>query len=323
MTRASKRCLAAAVGGLVTVSSAPPSHAATLAYLNFEDSPNPAGGTLVSANAAHPNPGGGTTPAAYTSDVSGRGNHFRGFDQNYSGAYSTVVPTAVVPGTGAANLFSLSPAQQLNAGFGGDIYSGGAPTLNAYDLNGGFSVEVSASANALGGFGNIVGKDGRPVATSPLAPLQLKLRGDTFGGTVNPFQIEIVDQAGAGHSVVTTFTPEANTFYDLAATYDPSLAADQLKLYAKASSEAGPYVLQGSATTPNIASDPTSPGYAIGRGFYNGGTTDNFNGLVDNVRISDTALLPTQFLGTAVPEPTSLGLIGLVGAGLLRRRRRA
>jgi hypothetical protein len=49
------------------------------------------------------------------------------------------------------------------------------------------------------------------------------------------------------------------------------------------------------------------------------GVTDPFSGIVDEVRISDTALIPSQFLG-AVPEP---GMIfGAIALALLAFRRK-
>jgi len=50
-----------------------------------------------------------------------------------------------------------------------------------------------------------------------------------------------------------------------------------------------------------------------------GGPSNNFNGLFDELRISNVALTPSQFL-TAVPEPGSLASLAL-GCGLLLARR--
>lgn len=240
-------------------------------------------------------------------DITGNGNNFRAFDSAGSASYSAVVPGATVPQTGAANRVSLLAPN--------DLYTTAGTPINNYNFTNGFTIEATASPSAIGRFGGVFGKDGKPTAGSPLAPVQLKIRDN------NQFQIEVVDTAGVGHQVQTTFPAVVGTFYDLAATYDGTT----LSLYAKDSSTSGPYVLQGTDTAPNIAAGGTD-GLTIGRGFFNGGINDTFQGNIDNVRISDTALLPTQFLGvaaTVVPEPTSLGLIGLVGAGLLGRRRRA
>jgi len=62
--------------------------------------------------------------------------------------------------------------------------------------------------------------------------------------------------------------------------------------------------------------------FSVGRGLYAGGHTDRAWGFIDEVRLSDVALTPDQFL--MVPEPSSLAL-GLVGFGIAvatRRRNR-
>lgn len=52
-----------------------------------------------------------------------------------------------------------------------------------------------------------------------------------------------------------------------------------------------------------------------------GGESGTFRGWLDEFRISDEALLPSQFLNAAIPEPGTLGLLGL-GAILVAIRKR-
>ena len=49
---------------------------------------------------------------------------------------------------------------------------------------------------------------------------------------------------------------------------------------------------------------------------------DGFRGWIDEFRISDEALSPSQFLNASIPEPGTLGLLFLGTAGLIRRKRR-
>jgi hypothetical protein len=53
-----------------------------------------------------------------------------------------------------------------------------------------------------------------------------------------------------------------------------------------------------------------------------GGVGRAFNGWIDEFRISDEALAPSQFLNATIPEPTTLGLLGLGLLSLLIRKRK-
>ena len=69
----------------------------------------------------------------------------------------------------------------------------------------------------------------------------------------------------------------------------------------------GPYEFYG---------DPTLGTLTIG------GESGTFRGWLDEFRISDEALSPSQFLNASIPEPGTLGLLLLGAAGLAWRRQR-
>ena len=60
--------------------------------------------------------------------------------------------------------------------------------------------------------------------------------------------------------------------------------------------------------------------FVVGTGIYDGLADSPFNGLIDDIRISDTALTPDQFT-MSVPTPGAAGLLGLAGLAATRRRR--
>ena len=65
----------------------------------------------------------------------------------------------------------------------------------------------------------------------------------------------------------------------------------------------GPYWFSG---------DPTTGNRTLG---------DGFCGWIDEFRISDEALLPSQFLNASIPEPGTLGLLGMGFISLIFRKR--
>jgi hypothetical protein len=78
------------------------------------------------------------------------------------------------------------------------------------------------------------------------------------------------------------------------------------------------------ALTPGTGSggDWGAGNFSVGRGLYAGGHGDRAYGFIDEVRFSDMALTPAEFL--FVPEPTSaalfLGGMGVVLAAIRRRK---
>lgn len=76
------------------------------------------------------------------------------------------------------------------------------------------------------------------------------------------------------------------------------------------------------ATLTSPLALPTSTSWTLNGRYLAGNGTGQWQGAIDELRLSDVALSPSQFLVTDVPEPSSLGILA-VGLGLLVRRSRA
>jgi len=254
-------------------------NAETVGYWRFEEQ--------TSGNVSATNTGGAVPNTVL--DSSGKGNHMQTWTTATAPTYTTSVPfpsgtLAGVPATGVLNTASLdfrgSPV---------DIYSGS--NANSKPINSktftAWTVEASFCLDVTGRWQVIVGKDGNPIGGQP--PLSLKVRAD------NTVEIGIVDGSGVGRWCVGSTKIEAGKWYQAAAT----ATATELSLWIKPEG-CRDYIAQGSAPIQgaffNTYSAFNQP-WILGRGMWNGAQKDATDGRIDEVRISDTALTPGQFLG--------------------------
>lgn len=329
------RCVATAAACVMGLMLAGMANAEMIAYYRFEDKngdPASAGDTLES-----PTPGG---PSDVTSDSAGFNDALRVFhnpnDPSSSDfaerletapIFTANVPFPVVPSTGAPNLLAFDfdglppqdqqpPGTEPNQAGGDDVYTNQAGDLNPHDFNQ-FTVEASFRIDTLNRWQGIVTKDDGPdAAPGALSPFSMKVQA---GNHLEVFAFD-GDDDGSGvdfRGVLSNDPMEADVWYNVAVTND----GQTMRLYIDDIRDGvGDYVLQDSINT-DIAGgalvESDAP-WVIGRSWFNG-PADFFDGQIDEVRISDVALDPSQFL--FVPEPASAGLLGL-GLLLLQRRRR-
>ncbi|MEN8254566.1 MAG: PEP-CTERM sorting domain-containing protein [Verrucomicrobiota bacterium] len=308
-----KRIIALAVLlGLVGSASA-----ATIAHWNFEEGATGVGDTGIHA---------GDWDNHYQ-DISGNGNHMSTWPIEGGPnrpTYTADVPYNPVPQTGAPNGLALDFAG------GKDISTFGAHTgpkmVESYMFNT-WTVEATFKLRDLY-WEVIVGKDGQ--------------RGDLGGavGAEAPFWLKLLDF----NKHLEVLAIDDNDNFHVAATQAPILANEWYSVAARFDGTAIDLWLKGPGDTeyqfqncsdffgPDVGGVGCSLGgfsgagvmnggsWSIGRGAWNGGAVDFINGVVDEVRISDGALAPSEFM--AVPEPATLGLFGLIGGGMLWVRKR-
>jgi hypothetical protein len=266
------------------------------AYWRFEEGP---GGTKVPAtadtvrdsiNANHMTTANGSSGPVYT---------------------SAVAPTPLRSGLPNNLALDFSPNE--------DVYSDGKHINNPIIANG-FTLEAAFNPRSIGHFQAVVGKDGKPNATMNEQTLALKVRGDT-----NELQIELFDDSDTIHGVRSLAPLTANHWYYTAVVDDGT----HLSLYLDRNDGLG-YVLQGTDPTPLVgalwsgdaAQSSTDKSWTIGRGMFNNGATDWFDGTIDEVRLSNRVLSPSEFLFASVPEPSGIVLLLFALGGLATGGRR-
>ena len=272
------------------VSAVPVSTFNPVAYWRFE------GGTAD----AH-------TPSAPTTiaDVSGNGNVLQSFADDFAPTYRADNPGKPT-NPAAANALSVdfteTPGATANLRYLDTTLATG--DINTHVFNQ-FTFEASVKLTTIGGFQTFLGKDGINFpGDANVASLYFNCPdpGATSGKQV--FSIRV--HQGDGTFVVINGTTQLVTgqWYNVAAVADGAT----LTLYLQ-TTPGGAYNKEASASFVGGLAIQNRV-WSVGRGYYAGNPTDHFNGLVDEVRISDVALDPTQFLffvsGTTVTGKVAL-----------------
>ncbi len=258
-------------------------------------------------------------------------NHLDAFAATTAPVYTSSVPPKPLK-SGLPNTLALDFAPgasggedlytQFNDGDGG---KGLAKHINDGIIapGGGFTIEAAFNTNNPARYAAIIGKEGQPGGSRPVETLEVKTRADN-----SKLQIEIWDGNGVDTQVSSLAPINAAQWY-YAAVVD---TGSTLSLYLDSGSG---YQLQGSiavtgALFQGVPSNPLwDASWTVGRGQYGGGATDWFDGKIDEVRITNSALTPSQFefapagggASAAVPEPGAAALIALAIASLITNGR--
>lgn len=273
--------------------------AATVAYWDFEldqDGNVPADGQPFTAAGAPDGSGGAF-------DQSGNGHLLRGFDVN-QGSYFT---SDTIDGSLFSAACSDDPFQDAYVG----MYLGVVDLLNDWSPIT-WTIEASAKINdleAAGGYQTIVGRDGTNFA-KPEADFYLQ---KIWVGTDHYWRLLFWTVGGQQVEITATgINIVEGAWYGVAAVsdgYNAYLYIDDC--------DGNGYELEGSAPLTGSWSDNAlSNGNArfpynywtVGRGFFNNTLTDHVEGVIDNVRFSDVALLPSELIpvGGTAPDVTIL-----------------
>lgn len=264
--------------------------ARAVAYWNFEEG---AADTYV--------PYGPASAGSYDGsvrDVTGNGNHLSAWDKDWEW-YRASVPAATTSATGAANTLSVQNANTVPA-----LSAIGTGLTNWTPAR--WTIEAAIRPDAVSTFQTIVGRDsyGAYSPAPALASLYLSVRP---GGVL---AISFTDAAGnnwdlnsAANAIV------AQKWQAVAATSD----GKTLKLYRRNLTDGeAKYTLLSSLDISSSTNAALHPGagvgadwdrgvISVGRGLFNGVHTDRFLGYIDDVRLSESALGPSEFLYRSNP----------------------
>ncbi|HOK95940.1 MAG TPA: immunoglobulin domain-containing protein [Anaerohalosphaeraceae bacterium] len=242
--------------------------AATLLWYDFED------GTPETVM----NPG--TAPAIASRDLSGNGYHMWGWASgtaNNSPSFSALGDTPTGYGTSARYPVASK-----------DGYTAGADAINTWSPLV-WTIEVSAKLDSLSGWQTVIGRNGSSLG---VAEADFYLQKNDID---DRWRINFGTVGGERFILDSDFVVEAGKWYHIAVVSDGTT----VKMYVDKIDGNG-YQLVGSRafSGTNNALAQGNFVWTFGRGWYNGGNVDFVIGNIDDVRFSDAALTPDQFLHT-------------------------
>lgn len=152
-----------------------------------------------------------------------------------------------------------------------------------------WTIELSVKLDTLSGWRTMIGRDGSS---------QGEAEADFYfqnNGMDNRFRINFDTVGGQRYLLDADFTPAAGQWYSLAAVSD----GQTLTMYADKKDGAGFQVVGTLSLNPsnNNALAATDEPWVFGRGWFNGALVDHITGYLDDIRFTDRALAPTEFLG--------------------------
>jgi hypothetical protein len=220
-------------------------------------------------------------------DSSGRGLDLYAYKNP---ALSTLVPAAIIPQVGSPNNRAVYVTGTE------DIYAKPDDSLSRV-IFADFTIETWVMFESTTGGQTIVGRDSlsRDQGAGALFCLSKTTHTKPDPGQLeNAFRVELVTRSDRSLTIESNVQAVAGVWYHLAVVGNTSSGI--VSLYVNGNPV-------GFATDfDGLFVQPGNPSWSLARGQYAGKAVDHLCGWIDEVRFSDTALLPAEFLNSAVAK---------------------
>jgi hypothetical protein len=231
---------------------------------------------LAQKTLAHWNFDSGTEGTAFSTrpaeDLSGNAYLMYGYDETVGPAYSAETATQ-------SGLSCRTSVRQ-------DGYTLD-PVLNNWSPTE-WTIEVSVRLEQLEGWTTFVGRDGSSWPGTAKADFYLQKNGMN-----HRLRLDFATADGGRYMIESPFAMTTGTWYHIALVCD----GDKVTMHVdRGNPEGYEEVASASLSGTNNALATSGANWIFGRGWYSGNQVDHIDGFIDDVRFTDGALTPAQFL---------------------------